>query len=124
MYLCSSSAPTGAVQSVRIFNIQQTDVVIEISPPFDILQDGLITSYNISITDTTTNSTISSVRSLPMPKHPIIEALNFTSFMLSSLTNYFVTVGAVNSAGEGPVSDAVTFITLPFRKLLKYKVIH
>ena len=116
MYV-SFLAPTGTPRSVRIFNIQQTNIVLEASPPVDTLQNGLITSYTILITDTVANTTMNYSLTIPMPIHPITESINITVFMLSPLTNYSVTVSAVNSAGTGPLSVAVIFRTLPFRKL-------
>lgn len=109
-------APTGAVQNVRIFNIQQTNIVLGVSPPIDTLQNGLLTSYTIFINDTAANTTMIYVLNLNMPIHPLTQSFNITGFMLIPLTNYSITVSAVNSAGTGPMSAVVTFTTLPFRK--------
>ena len=92
-------APTGAVQNVRIFNIQQTNIVLGVSPPIDTLQNGLLTSYTIFINDTAANTTMIYVLNLNMPIHPLTQSFNITGFMLIPLTNYSVYESVNRSVG-------------------------
>ena len=86
---------------------------VNFTPPIDINQNGLVSSYNVSYIgqtfDTTTQFVTVNVTNAIYPS--TVETLSVNLTGLQEHDNYTVRVSAVNQIGASPFSDGIIQIT-------------
>ena len=104
----SSSVPTGAPENVRATTITATAISVCFDPPTGSSQNGIITSFNV----TSTGSTFQTTQLVTtVPVSPLEYPLNMTVCTnLSNLeenNNYTISVVSINSDGAGPTTTII-----------------
>ncbi len=94
--------PTGSPIGLSVIVLNSTDVQISWSPPPLSEQNGIISSYYLSVTDS----------DIEVAFTPLITNMTSTTFGgLVPYTIYYCTVAAYTSVGGGPLASFVYFET-------------
>ena len=100
---CSSSVPTGAPENVNGIAINSTTISVCFDPPTGSRQNGLITSFNVTSTGSTFQTTqlVTTVPVLPL-EYPLNKTVCTTLTNFEENNNYTISVVSINSDGAGP----------------------
>ena len=114
MLLCNLSnlflAPNGPPLDINIEPFNSTAITISWYPLNELNQNGLITSYNISVSRTGLITFLT--YNVPTEIYPAVIQYTLIVSRLQIFTEYSVTITAVNSVGSGNVSLPFTTTTL------------
>ena len=103
-----SLVPTGSPSNIITSSVDTTSFTLTWDPPTDTEQNGVITSYEISITGTPFDPPQSTyIVDAPTPLiYPATASVSTTLTELEENNDYTVTIAAINSEGRGPVSTS------------------
>ena len=94
--------PTSSPKDLSVIVLNSVDVQISWNPPSLSEQNGIISSYFLSVTDSETEVAFT----------PLITNMMSTTFGgLVPYTTYYCTVAAYTSVGSGPFASFVSFET-------------
>ena len=103
-------APNGSPLNITIEQLNSTAITISWYPPNVLNQNGLITSYNISVSRTGFITFLT--YNVSTQVYPAVIQYTLIVSRLQIFTEYSVTITAVNSVGSGNVSLPFTITTL------------
>ena len=104
----SSSVPTGAPENVRATTINATAISVCFDPPIDNTQNGIITSFNVTSTGSTFQTTqlVTTVPVLPL-EYPLNRTVCITLTNLEENNSYTISVVSIHSDGAGPMTTII-----------------
>ena len=110
-------APEQSPRNVTAYAYNATAIQISWYPPPSISQNGIITSYRITIQGSPfdTDLNVLSV-SVTTPVYPLLTGDSYFITHLHPYNEYTISVTAVNSVGESGSSDAINTTTLQSRE--------
>ena len=104
----SSSVPTDAPVNVRATTINATAISVCFDPPTDSSQNGIITSFNVTSTGSTFQTTqlVTTIPVSPL-EYPLNGTVCITLTNLEENNNYTISVVSIHSDGAGPTTTII-----------------
>ena len=128
LLLCSSilimaflTAPEQSPQNVTAYAYSSTAIQISWYPPPSTSQNGIITSYRITIQGSSFDTDVIVISvSVTTPVYPLVTGDSYLITHLHPYNEYTISVTAVNSVGESGSSDPINTTTLQSCKFICY----
>ena len=100
---CSSSAPSVTPQNITITAIYKTAITVCFDPPTGSNQNGIITSFNVTSTGSTFQTTLL-VTTVPVSptEYPLNRTVCTNLTNLEENNNYTISIVSINYDGAGP----------------------
>ena len=107
------TAPEQSPQNVTAYAYSATAIQISWYPPPSFSQNGIITSYRITIQGSPFDTDVNVLSvSVTIPVYPLLTGDSYLITHLHPYNEYTISVTAVNSAGESNNSEIITANTL------------
>ena len=113
MLTLSFLAPSQPPQTITAYAYSATAIVISYYPPPSTDQNGIITSFKITIEGTPFDTEVDVINvAVSTPVYPLVTSGNYLITQLRAYNTYSIKLTAVNSVGESGSSESISVTTL------------